>query len=181
MKGKKYLVGLAAGAMVFVGVAIPAFAADPTPTATPTPGTAYCQPGGFGMGRGGAFSALEPVATLLGLQPADVAAQRQAGKSLAQIAEAKGVSEAKVVEAILADRKATLDARVKAGTLTAEQEKLMLDRMQTQVQTAVERTTVGPMQGAGAGMGPGGRGMRSEGAGQGFGPRLGGFGRGASQ
>ena len=189
MNGRKYLVGLAAGAMVFVGVAIPAFAADPTPTATPTTGTAYCQPGGFGMGRGGAFSALEPVAKLLGIQPADVAAQRQAGQSLAQIAQAKGVSEDKVVDTILAERKATLDARVKAGTLTAEQEKLMLDRMQSQVKTADERTSVGPMgpaDGTGLGRGPNGRGMRQGGGqqppGQGAGPRMGGgFGRGMSR
>jgi len=145
MNGRKYLIGLATGAMIFAGAAIPALAADPAPAATPTAGTAYCQPGGPGGRWGGAFSALEPVAKLLGVQPADVAAQRQAGQSLAQIAQAKGISEDKVVEAILADRKATLDARVWAGTLNAEQEKLMLERMRTQVKSAVERTSVGPM------------------------------------
>ncbi len=169
---KRYIVGLAAGAMISAGVAFPALAAGPTPTATPTAGTAYCQQGAFGGGRwSGAFSALEPVAKLLGLQPADVAAERQDGKSLAQIAQTKGVSEDKLVETILADREATLDARVKAGTLSAEQEQLMLERMQTQVKAAVERTTVGPMNG-GQGMSQG-RGMR-QGSGQGLGPRMGG-------
>ncbi len=174
MNPKRYLIGLAAGTMLLAGTAIPALAADPTPTAGPAT-TAYCQVGGGGrFGWGGAFSALDPVAKLLGLEPTDIAAERQAGKSLAQIAQAKGVSEDKLVATILADRQATLDARVKAGTLTAEQEKLMLDRMQTQVKTAVERTTVGPMgpaDGTGLGMGPGGRGMRLQGGtpGQGFG------------
>ena len=175
MNGKKYLIGLATGAMILAGAAIPAFAAGAGPAATPATGTAYCQPGGFGGRWGGAFSALEPVAKLLGVQPADVSAERQAGKSLAQIAQAKGVSEDKLVETILADRKATLDARVKDGTLSAGQEKLMLDRMQTQVRAAVERTSVGPMgpgNRGGRGMGPGGRGMRFQSGtpGQGFGP-----------
>ncbi len=164
MNGKKYFLGLATGAMILAGAAVPAFAADSTPAATPTAGTAYCQQGSFGGRWGGAFSALEPVAKLLGLQPADVAAQRQAGQSLAQIAQSKGVSEDKLVEAILADRKATLDARVKVGTLSAEQEQLMLERMQAQVKTAVERTTVGPlgpMNGGEVGLGPGGFGPRS--------------------
>ncbi len=143
------------------------YAADPTPTRQPT--TGYCQAlGGRGGGRwGGGFSALEPVANLLGISTGDVAAQRQEGQSLVQIAQAKGVDETKLIDTILASRKATLDAQVKAGTITQAQADLMLSRMQTQVKTAVERTTVGPMgqaSGAGLGMGQGARMGRGFGA-----------------
>ena len=168
MNGKRYLFGLAAGALLLAGTVGSSYAADPTPTTQPT--TAYCQAlGGTGGGRwGGAFSALEPVANLLGISTTDVATQRQAGESLAQIAQAKGVDEAKLIDTILASRKATLDAQVKAGNITQAQADLMLERMQTQVKTAVERTTVGPMgsaSGAGLGMGQGGRMGRGFGAG----------------
>lgn len=171
MNGKRYLVGLAAGTLLLAGTVVSSYAAEPT--LTPQPSTAYCQElGGTGGGRwGGAFSALEPVASLLGIQTSDVAAQRQAGKSLAEIAQAKGADESKLIDTILASRKATLDAQVKAGTLTQAQADLILERMQTQVKTAVERTTVGPMGQAG-GMGPG----------MGQGARMGrGFGAGASR
>ena len=168
MSGKKrYLLGVVAGGMLLAGTVVSSYAADPTPT--PQAGTtAYCQGiGGTGAGRWG-FSALEPVAKLLGVQTSDVASEREAGKSLAQIAQAKGVDEAKLIETIIADRKADLDALVKAGTITQAQADLMLERMQTQVKAAVERTTVGPMgpaNGTGLGMGQGAR------MGRGFGAR----------
>jgi len=160
MQGKtRYLLGAAAGVLILAGTTISASAADPTPT----PGAATCYAAGFGGRWGGAFSALSPAAKLLGLQPGDVAAQRHEGKSLVQIAQTKNVDENSLVDAILADRQAQLEARVKAGTLTQEQADLMLQRMQTQVKAAVERTSVGPMApagGAGLQMGPGGRGAR---------------------
>ncbi len=165
---RKYLLGLAAGTLLLAGTVISTYAADPTPTTQPS--TAYCQAlGGTGAGGrwGGQFSALDSVAKLLGVQPADVAAQRQEGKSLVQIGQAKGVDEATLIDTILASRKATLDAQVKAGTITQAQADLMLSRMQTQVKAAVERTTVGPM-GTASGVGPGmGQGARM---GRGFGP-----------
>ncbi len=166
MNAKRYLVGLGAGALLLAGTVMSTYAADPTPTTQPT--TTYCQaPGGTGAGGrwGGQFSALDSVAKLLGVSTSDVAAERQAGESLVQIAAAKGVDEARLIDAILASRKATLDAQVKAGTITQGQADLMLSRMQTQVKTAVERTTVGPMgQASGAGVGIGGRMDRGFGA-----------------
>ena len=158
----RYLVGAAAGLLILAGTAIPTFAADPTPTTTPC-GVALQRGGGRGAGPWGGVGQSDSVTKLLGLDSAQIAEQRQDGKSLAAIAKTKSVDEAKLVETIITDRKAQLDARVKAGTLTQSQEDLMLERMQAQVKTAVERTTVGPMgpqAGAGLGIGTSGQGPR---------------------
>ena len=167
----KALVGAGIGALMLVGVAVPAFAADPTPTATPP---AACCGQGYGVAAGnrwgGTSSALDSASKLLGLDAAQIAAERQAGKSLADIASEKNVSEDALVNAVLADRKAILDARVKAGTLTQQQEDYMLQQMQTQVKASVERTSVGPMgpqAGARQGVGLGSRGIRMGGAARG--------------
>ena len=177
----RYLVGAAAGLLILAGTAVPTFAADPTPTAAPC-GDAVQRGGGMGAGPWGGVGPSDAVTGLLGLDAAQIAEQRQDGKSLVEIAQTKGVAEAKLVETVIADRKSQLDARVKAGTLTQAQEDLMLQRMQTQVKTAVERTAVGPMgpqAGAGQGMGPSGTGQRLQsqsgqsGTSQGFGRGMG--------
>ena len=143
---------------------------------------------GVGMGGGpwGGVSASDSVTKLLGIDAAQIVEQRQDGQSLADIAKTKGVDEAKLVDTITADRKAQLDALVKAGTLTQAQADLMLERMQTQIKTAVERTTVGPMgRQAGGGLGLGQRSQDQSGQtnpGQGFGRRMGaGFRSGANR
>jgi hypothetical protein len=104
----------------------------------------------------------------------DIQAQRQAGTSLAEIAESKKVSEEKLISTILEAKKAILDNLVADGKLTQAQMDLMVERMQTQVKTMVERTTVGPMQGRQGmgemrgGMGRSGMGQMQRGMGQGF-------------
>jgi hypothetical protein len=125
-----------------------------------------------GVGRGAPAWAGQPeeVATLLGMTAEQIQAERLAGKSLAQIADAKGISEDKLISTILDAKKADLAALVADGKLTQAQMDLMVEHMQTQVKTMVERTTVGPAfnhtegaQSGGqnpAGMGQGSRGGR---------------------
>lgn len=167
MNGRvRVLVGAAVGTMLLVGTALPALAADPEPTTTPP--VAYCGQGyGQGAGAGGrwggAVNTLDSVADLLGMDRTQIASERQAGKSLVDIAKAKNVSEDELVNTIIADRKATLDERIKAGTLTQQQADYMLQRMQERVKSSVERTSVGPNRPSDAarqGMGFGGRGAR---------------------
>jgi hypothetical protein len=144
-----------------------------------TPGTGMGS-GGM-MGRGAPAWAGQPdeVATLLGMKAEDIQAQRQAGTSLAKIAEGKNVSEEKLISSILDAKKADLDKLVADGKLTQTQMDLMVEHMQTQVKTMVERTTVGPMQGqqgmgqmqggmGRSGMGQMQRGIGRSGMGQGF-------------
>ena len=130
-----------------------------------TPGTGMMMPGASigpgtgagmrgGMMRGGApewAGIPEEVATLLGMTTEQIQAERQTGKSLAQIAAAKDVSAGKLVETILAAKKADLAPLVTAGKLTQTQADTMIERMGAQVKVMVERTTVGPMNGRGQG------------------------------
>jgi hypothetical protein len=73
-----------------------------------------------------------------------IRAERLAGKSLAQIAAAKGVSEDRLVESMLAARKKLLDDRVAAGTVTQAQADAAYAQMQSRIAASVQRTAVGP-------------------------------------
>jgi hypothetical protein len=103
------------------------------------------------QGRGAPSWAGQPeeVATLLGMTTAQIQARRLAGESLVQIAASKDpvVSEDTLISTIIKAKTDDLDALVKDGKLTQDQMKLMVEHMQAQVKTMVERTTVGPMQG----------------------------------
>jgi hypothetical protein len=123
------------------------------------------------QGRGKPTWAGQPdeVATLLGMSVAEIQTARQDGKSLAQIAESKHVSVEKLISTILDAKKDILAGLVADGKLTQAQMDLMVEHMQTQVKTMVERTTVGPMQGRqGMGQMQSGMGRGRAGMGQGF-------------
>ncbi len=155
------------GVLAFTGVAL---AADPTPPANPPrvdvpPGWGACGGGGFGP----VWS--DAVTKLLGLTAEQIQAQRREGKSLAQIAAAKGVTENALVAAILAERKELIQKRVTAGLLTQAQADQMLKVMEQNIRESVKRTTIGPPDNRGAyGFGQpgmmGGRGMMGRWGGQ---------------
>jgi hypothetical protein len=115
------------------------------------PGTGMMTPG-MGMGPGGGTRRGAPewagqpdeVEKLLGMTDEQVHTERLAGKSLAQIAASKNVSEDKLISTILDAKKADLAKLVTEDKLTQAQMDLMVQRMQTQVKTMVERTSVGP-------------------------------------
>jgi hypothetical protein len=153
-----------------------------------TPGTGMMTPG-TGMGPGGMAGRGAPawagqpdaVAELLDMTAEDIQAERLAGKSLVQIAASKTppVSEDELISTILAAKKDILAKLVTDGKLTQAQMTLMVEHMQTQVKTMVERETVGPLQdrqgmgqmfgGMGrSGMGQMQRGMGRSGMGHGF-------------
>ncbi len=84
--------------------------------------------GGFGPGlghRGGpgmhGFGHLDAAATYLGTTEAELRTQLAAGKTLADVAKAKGKSVDGLVSALVADEKKELDAAVKAGRITQAQ------------------------------------------------------------
>jgi hypothetical protein len=133
------------------------------------------------QGRGAPAWAGQPdeVAKLLGMTAAEIQTARQAGTSLVKIAESRNIGEDKLISTILDAKKAILAKLVDDGKRTQDQMDLMVEHMQTQVKTMVERTTVGPMQGRQGmgqmrdGMGRSGlgqmqRGMGRSGMGQGF-------------
>ena len=145
-----------------------------------TPSTGACPMGGPGaMGAAGAGMMGRPawagqpdeIETLLGMSDTEIQAQRQAGKSLAEIAASKDIREKELIDTILAAKTTGLQQAVKDGKLTQAQADLMVQNMQTMVKTMVERTTTGPMGGRGQGMhggGMNGSGMRGQGMRGGF-------------
>jgi hypothetical protein len=134
---KKWLMlaglGLVVGLLV-LSVAVPALAQQATPTA-PTapleqgmggPGLDLC----FGFGRGNSWATFDAVAEALGLTPVELFTELHSGKTLDEIATAKGVDLQKVQDAAkaaqIAEQKAAIEQAVKDGTLSQEQADWML-------------------------------------------------------
>lgn len=122
--------------------------------------------GGYGMRNAPAWAGFQDeVAAFLGLTQEQIQAERLAGKSLVQIAQAKSKTEQQLVSTILAAKRADLDKAVADKTITQAQADLMYQNMQAQVPQMVNRTTTGPASGQGMRMGnqsgarQGGRGM----------------------
>ena len=139
-----------------------------------TPNTGACPMGGSSpmgggimdgagmMGRPSWAGQQDGVETLLGMTDEQIQTERQAGKSLAQIAASKDVSEDKLVETMLRAKKTAIQQAVTDGKLTQAQADLMIQNMQSMVKTMVERTTTGPLSRQGM-MGGRGQGMRGQG------------------
>jgi hypothetical protein len=136
-----------AGALILGGVAgaailgpISTLAASPAPAAssgttsgTTGSGTTDPDPSGDpGHGPGGHVEAVTDtsvVAKAIGISEADLTTALQGGKTVADVAKANNVDIQVVIDALVADGQAELDAEVKAGTLTqaqADQEKTEL-------------------------------------------------------
>ena len=120
-------------------------------------------PGGKG-GRHG-FGKLAAAAQALGMTEADLRTALEGGKSLAAIAQEKGIAGSKVVDAIVAQFKAHLDEEVAAGKHTQAEADQILANAKTRIEAFVNGTA--PAGGPGFG-GKGGRG-HGRGHGRGFG------------
>ena len=80
--------------------------------------------GAPGLGQGGAN--LTTVAGALGMTEAELRTELQSGKSVADVATAKGVALDKVVDAVIAERTAALNQAVAGGRLTQAQADVIL-------------------------------------------------------
>jgi hypothetical protein len=159
---KGVTVGLAVAGLAgaLAGGAGVAAAATSTPASAPTSAvpvssapSAY--PGHFGGMYGAAFGENSPIAAAakyLGLSQADLQAQLQAGKSLADVAKAQGKPVSGLEDAMVAAIKTNLDAN---STLTAAQKTAILAVVKGHIDTMVT-TAHSP----GACTGPMGMGMR---------------------
>lgn len=112
---------------------------------------------------------IDIVADLTGLAVEDVQAQRAAGNSIADIAEANGVSTDTVVSEALAARKAILDAKVADGSISQEQADFAYERMTERITERVTTDEAGRPSWAASGSAIGGRGGRGGMGGQGAG------------
>ena len=116
---------------------------------------------GFGMGRYFSGNMSEVIADELGITLDELHSARYKGKSVAELANEKGINVDELVNKMIQSRKADLEQAVTDGTLTQEQMDAMLANMEVQIKNAVERKNVGPMNGNRGGhmmgMGQGGR------------------------
>ncbi len=120
------------------------------------------------------FGQLIPASVLakrLDMDIKDVLALRQSGKSYYQIALDKGVSAEDYKNDLLDKRNDYIDEQVKAGIITADQGKLVKERMSTNIESCNGQTPgFGRMNGGcGNGFGSGGAGMGGFGGGRGLG------------
>ncbi|HTU86570.1 MAG TPA: hypothetical protein VMF57_13400 [Solirubrobacteraceae bacterium] len=95
---------------------------------------AFPGPGGLGLARG-----LGSAASYLGLTNAQLIQQLTGGKSLAQIATAKGKSVSGLEAAITTATKTMLDKLVANKTITAAQEKQILSRLSARIANEVNQ------------------------------------------
>ena len=111
---------------------------------------------GFGPGHGGfehhgIFHGFDAAATYLGMSEQELGSELESGKSLAEVAKAKGKSVDGLVDALVADAKKHLDEEVSEGDLTRAQADQLLSRLEEGIRAMVngERPTIGPRPGFG--------------------------------
>jgi hypothetical protein len=135
---------IAASVAIIMALYIGGVAAAAGPNSTNNNGAQCGQQAGFGQGV-----CSEAISSLLGLTDSEIQAMRLEGKSLVQIAATKGVNQQKLVDAVMTERKASIQEKVSAGTLTQEQANIMLQQMEENIIRAVNRTTTGKPEWAG--------------------------------
>jgi len=140
---KKLLIGAGVALIVLLLAGLAGatfvFAQEPTP---PIPfgwhgggrGMGGFSRGGFGWAGGGQWTMFDTAAEALGLTPEELFAELHAGKSLDDIAEAKGVDVQTVYDAMSAARgeamQQALQQAVEDGRLTQEQADQMIGRLE---------------------------------------------------
>jgi hypothetical protein len=115
----------------------------------------HLAPWGFEAKRGAVGGAIAAAAKYLGLNPRQLRSQLRAGKSLAQIAKAKGKTTAGLENAITAAVTARLDKAVAANRITRAQEKKLLSRLSSRLDALVNAKPGTAHGGAGWGPPPG--------------------------
>lgn len=93
--------------------------------------------GGDHGGRGG-FGGLSAAATAIGVTEDELRTQLEAGKSIAAVAEANGVSEQAVIDAIIAEAKTHFAEEVASGEHTQAEVDAKLADLEARVKTMVE-------------------------------------------
>jgi transposase-like protein len=105
-------------------------------------------PFGFGRLGGhphfGAFGLLADAASYLGLTGAELRAELDGGKTLADVAKAHGKSASGLVDALVGAETKRLDAAVSAGRLTKEQEQSILADLRQRLTDFVNGTLPHP-------------------------------------
>jgi hypothetical protein len=123
----------------------------------PMTGEPMGQRAGRGMMGGMMGSMNEVISKELGLTTEEFQAASLEGKTIAEMAEEKGITVKELVKAVVESRKSELNQLVKDGKLTQEQMDNMLKNMETRMEQSFEQNNTGPMNGRGMGMGQRGK------------------------
>jgi hypothetical protein len=137
MTRKRLVVGTGALALVaLLGLLVVggAMAQTATPSAPSAPTIPWGEGRGMGFFGGGMWKSFDAIAQALNLTPTQLFEELHSGKSLADIATAKGVDLAKVQQAMQADRiqamKDAVTQAVKDGKITQEQADWLLQGLE---------------------------------------------------
>ncbi len=163
---KKVSVGVLVVVVLALGVAGAVFAQDPTP---PTDGVCpYGETcGGYGMGGFGYRGTMPTIlADTLGMTSEELYAALSDGQTIAEVAEAQGVSLDDLVEALVAPHIERMEQAVADGYMTQEQADWMIEEMTEHMAYRLENFDLGY-----GGFGRGGCGMMGGGT---YGGRQGG-------
>ena len=155
------LVGLGVALALVLGTVGVAFAVT-------DPAVAPCGIGTGASVRDSGTRLVDILADLTGLSTTEIAAARAEGASIADIAEANGVSADEVLAAALAARAELLDGLVADGTITQDQADLMYEQMADRLSERITATTIGGAGwggGAGCALGTGTQGTPGQGSG----------------
>ena len=97
-------------------------------------------PGSHRGGEHGGFKNLEVAATAIGITADELRTEVMAGSTIAQIAEAHGKTAQNVIDALVADAKTRLDAKVADGTITQADADARLTEQTGRITEAVNST-----------------------------------------
>jgi hypothetical protein len=127
-------VTIAVGTLFTVGVLAlfavgSVYAQAPTP---PTPGTPQTPLGNaWGRVSNGAGVVSDAITKLLGMTTEEIYAERNAGKTLSDIAKEKGITDQRVIDVMLAGRQDVVNQAVADGRITQAQADWLLETMKT--------------------------------------------------
>jgi hypothetical protein len=108
---------------------------------------------GTGMGQYFAGTLQEVIADRLGMNVEELLVARRKGNSIADLAELKDVNMDELMAAMIEARKVELEQLLKEGVITEEQMEAIMDNIESRIETAIQRETVGPFTGRGGKMG----------------------------
>jgi len=129
---KKFGIAIALSALLLISIPVLSFAASSTDQDN----------NGLGLGRIYG-NMMTTVSQALGLTSDEIRTERWNGKSLAAIAQEKGISEDQLIGTVEKERKDQLDQLVQQGKITQAQADQCLEQMDDRMKSSLERTTTG--------------------------------------
>lgn len=113
------------------------------------------QPMGNGAGMGSYFAGTNAtiIADTLGITQNELQTALKSGKTIADLADEKGVSVDSLVDTIIQSREVDLEQLVKDGELSQDQVDFMLENMESHIRLMIEDDHYGFNNGRGRGMG----------------------------